>query len=58
MIWFEGRVKVLLIKMPEELYDLIKDPMELENLANSNFELLGEARSILKENQLSKNSFF
>lgn len=45
-------------KMPEELYDLIKDPMELENLVNSNFTLLGEARSILKENQLSKNSFF
>lgn len=45
-------------KMPEELYDLIKDPIELENLVNSNFTLLGEARSILKENQLSKNSFF
>lgn len=44
-------------KMSEELYDLKKDPKELENLSGSESVLLNEARSVLKRNQLDKNSF-
>ncbi len=45
-------------KMSEELYDLEKDPKELRNVSAVNFQLLSEARSVLKENQLGKNTFF
>ncbi|EMF82821.1 hypothetical protein LEP1GSC188_2803 [Leptospira weilii serovar Topaz str. LT2116] len=45
-------------KMSEELYDLKKDPKELQNVSAVDFQLLSEARSILKENQLNKNAFF
>ncbi|WP_243397215.1 sulfatase-like hydrolase/transferase [Leptospira kmetyi] len=45
-------------KMSEELYDLKKDPKELENLSGSESPLLNEARSVLKQNQLDKNSFY
>ncbi|WP_246838889.1 sulfatase [Leptospira yasudae] len=44
-------------KMSEELYDLQKDPKELQNVALTNFELLNEARNVLKRNQLHKNEF-
>ncbi|WP_241547829.1 sulfatase [Leptospira stimsonii] len=44
-------------KMPEELYDLKNDPKELTNIAETNLELLIDARKILKENQLDKNVF-
>lgn len=45
-------------KMPEELYDLQKDPKELKNISSSDLPLLNEARNVLKENHLDKNSFF
>lgn len=44
-------------KMPEELYDLVKDPHETRNLAVENDPLLQKARKALSENALKKNSF-